>query len=317
MRAAAIALILSSAMPVMAEDFLLVQPIDCILGKTCFIQQYVDRDPGPQAFDFTCGSLSYDGHKGTDFALHDLEAMQAGVDVLAAATGVVTGLRDAEPDTGLTNAAPGKDCGNGVVLSHQDGWVTQYCHLKQGSIAVNMGQTLAAGDVIGRVGLSGRTQFPHVHISVRHNGNVVDPFNPDAQDGCGNDNRNTLWSQDIAYQPGGLISLGITDAVPLFEDIKSGHVADIAPTVETAALVLYAHLFGTRAGDVLKIRLDGPTGPVFAHDVALDKTQARSFRAIGQKRSQAGWATGTYTGTAVLWRNQQPVSDIDLNFRVR
>jgi hypothetical protein len=41
----------------------------CELGKICFVQNYVDVDPGPAALDFTCGSATYDGHKGIDIRL--------------------------------------------------------------------------------------------------------------------------------------------------------------------------------------------------------------------------------------------------------
>lgn len=62
-------LISSCAVPVMAQDFSLGQPIDCALGDSCYIQNYVDHDPSPAASDFSCGVLTYDGYKGTDFAL--------------------------------------------------------------------------------------------------------------------------------------------------------------------------------------------------------------------------------------------------------
>ena len=41
------ALFSSLAAPVAAGDFALNWPIDCVLGDSCHIQQYVDRDPGP------------------------------------------------------------------------------------------------------------------------------------------------------------------------------------------------------------------------------------------------------------------------------
>ncbi len=80
--------------PVAAETIRLDLPIDCIIGETCVIQVYVDRDPGPGAVDFACGHLTSDGHKGTDFRIPDLEAMRRGVAVLAAEAGQVTGIRD-------------------------------------------------------------------------------------------------------------------------------------------------------------------------------------------------------------------------------
>jgi murein DD-endopeptidase MepM/ murein hydrolase activator NlpD len=106
-----------------AGAFELAFPAGCTLGQDCYIQQYHDHDPGPEATDYTCGPLSYDGHDGTDIALPTRADMAAGVAVLAAAPGVVKGLRD-----GVADAAPfptGQDCGNGVVIDHGNGWETQ------------------------------------------------------------------------------------------------------------------------------------------------------------------------------------------------
>ncbi len=98
-----------------AGAFDLVLPLDCTLGDTCFIQQYMDRDTGPASQDFTCGPLSYNDHEGTDFALPSLAAMQAGVTVRAASPGVVRSARDGMADI-ASNAenAPalaGRECG--------------------------------------------------------------------------------------------------------------------------------------------------------------------------------------------------------------
>lgn len=63
------------------------QPIDCQLGQDCFILLYPDRDPTPNVVDFGCGRQTYDGHKGTDFAIPDEQAMARGVPVLASQGG--------------------------------------------------------------------------------------------------------------------------------------------------------------------------------------------------------------------------------------
>ena len=91
-------LLITLALASPAGAFNLGFPLRCDLGKTCYIQQYIDHDTGPKAADFTCGSLSYDGHDGTDLALPTRAAMQAGVDVLAAQAGTVKGLRDGVAD---------------------------------------------------------------------------------------------------------------------------------------------------------------------------------------------------------------------------
>ena len=60
-------------------------PIDCDVGRNCVIQQYVDHDSSSKARDYQCGTLTYDGHNGTDFRLPNLAARRAGINVLAAA----------------------------------------------------------------------------------------------------------------------------------------------------------------------------------------------------------------------------------------
>ena len=48
-----------------------VLPIDCLPGRTCWVMNYPDMDPGPRAADPACGPRTYDGHKGTDIAIRD------------------------------------------------------------------------------------------------------------------------------------------------------------------------------------------------------------------------------------------------------
>ena len=60
-------------------------PIACEPGKNCFVQNYVDHDPGPGVKDYACSSRTYNGHDGIDFRIPDIKAMRDGVPVLAAA----------------------------------------------------------------------------------------------------------------------------------------------------------------------------------------------------------------------------------------
>ena len=62
------------------------------------------------------------------------------------------------------------------MIEHGEGWTTQYCHMRQGSVRVRKGDRVAAGAPLGFVGLSGGSEFPHLHIVARHDDRVVDPF---------------------------------------------------------------------------------------------------------------------------------------------
>jgi murein DD-endopeptidase MepM/ murein hydrolase activator NlpD len=63
--------------------------------------------------------------------------------------------------------------GSLVIVEHADGLETRYAHLS--AITVQPGQQLASGDLVGRVGRSGRATGPHLHFEVLVNGARVDP----------------------------------------------------------------------------------------------------------------------------------------------
>jgi murein DD-endopeptidase MepM/ murein hydrolase activator NlpD len=190
-------------------------PVDCTPGRDCFIQNYVDNDPGPGRRDYACGPLSYDGHVGTDFRVPDRAAMLRGVAVVAAAPGVVRATRDGMADISIREtgreAVAGREAGNSVLIDHGDGWETQYSHLRRDSVRVHPGDRVKAGAVLGLIGLSGLTEFPHVHFEVRHKGRPLDPFVGSEPVACGASGPG-LWRAEIrervAYQATGGLAPG-------------------------------------------------------------------------------------------------------------
>lgn len=263
-------------------------PVACRPGETCFIQHYLDHDPGPEGADAGCGSLSYDGHDGTDIALPSAAAMAAGVEVRAALAGRVKAIRD-----GLPDGAPfpeGQDCGNGLLIVSGEREL-QYCHLRNGSVAPRPGQSVAAGEALGLVGQSGNADFPHLHLTVRDRGQPVDPFGA----GCGATDGH--WADPLAYVPGGLVQVGISDAIPDYDAVKRGNLP--APRAHAGALVLWGEVFGARPGDVLDFDLTGPEGAVHRGAVTLDRRQDRSFRAVGRR---IDLPPGIYQGRVTLTR---------------
>ncbi|WP_272886812.1 M23 family metallopeptidase [Phenylobacterium aquaticum] len=278
-------------------------PIACKPGQTCEVQNYVDRDPGPGAKDWRCGERTYQDHTGVDIRVPSLAVQRAGVDVLAAAPGVVSRLRDGVADVSVkvagAAAISGQECGNGVVISHGGGWETQYCHLAKGSIRVKAGDRVAAGQPIARVGLSGNTEYPHLHLSVRHDGQLVDPFAPANATSC--DPRAPtagLWSAATAaqlpYQSGAVLNAGFADRALSNDDVEAGGLA--APQPTSPALVAYVRAIGLKAGDQPRLTLFGPDGGQMAESVSppLDHDKAQWLLYVGKKRPAAGWPRGVY-----------------------
>jgi hypothetical protein len=64
--------------------------------------------------------------------------------------------------------------GNHVMLECAAIWVL-LGHLQRGSLAVREGQAVLTGDVVGRVGNSGNTGEPHLHIHAQRPGSVAEP----------------------------------------------------------------------------------------------------------------------------------------------
>ena len=287
-------------------------PVDCDLDTQCYIQQFMDHDPSSGASDMWCGPLTYDGHTGTDFAIRDPLANPNRVNVIASAAGRIKALRDGIPDIAFTPARAselgGKECGNGVVIANDQGWETQYCHLKQGSISVKVGDNIQAGDVVGKIGLSGRTQFPHVHVSVRRNGNRIDPFAPSGRLTC-NASADTLWDTEIEYDAGGLLSLRFFDHLPKIETLRFGR--ETAPLInQSPAIVIAAFGFGVRKGDIVTLRIEGPRSTVSEHSVTMDRKQAQFMRSGGKKLSRRIWRSGEYHATATMTRDGQIISEL-------
>lgn len=285
-------------------------PIACALGENCWTFQYFDHDPGSGVRDYACGARSYDGHTGTDFALRDAAQIEKGVRVLAAAPGTVRAVRDGMADRLFEPAdragLKGKDCGNGVALLHGDGWETQYCHLRKGSIRVRPGQKVETGETLGTVGLSGRTQFPHVELVVRHQGEAIDPFTGPAPDTrCGADEK-SLWSPgaraELGYSPVDILAVGVTGTMPSADKAKAGLLAASALPSDSPLLAAWATLVGVKEGDSLHLSLTAPDGRVLvSNEDRLRRTQIFYFSFVGD-RARSPWPPGDYVARAELVR---------------
>ena len=70
----------------------------------------------------------------------------------------------------------GSGFGNHVILQHSDGNKTVYAHLATGSVIVSRGQSVAQGQILGKMGNTGLSTGVHLHFEVRVNDVPVDPM---------------------------------------------------------------------------------------------------------------------------------------------
>lgn len=299
MRLILICLLTSAACTSVATE--LQFPVECKPGTGCEIQNYVDVDPSEISRDYTCGTRTYNGHNGTDIRIPSMQVQQLGVHVLAAASGRVVRARDGVPDLSVrtrgAGAVEGQECGNALVIDHGGGLETQYCHMAESSLRVRPGQDVTAGEPIGRIGLSGLTEYPHLHFIVRERGRIVDPFARDAPPGaCGRES--SMWraaDRDmLGYKARAVLNMGFSTGPVTMDSIESG-LAEKSVRADSA-LTVFVRLIGGKRGDVQRLTIRAPNGSILVEKTfpPLDNHKAQAFSAVGRKAPLSGWPSGIY-----------------------
>ena len=152
--------------------------------------------------DYNCDSSTYADHDGTDFSLRRGNmAINDGNEVLAARAGVVTVASDGNFDQcvacggeGCGYNTPGGGFSNYVVIDHGD-QDTTYGHMRNGSIMVQVGDSVACGQVIGHIGSSGCSTGAHLHFQPRLKGGRYDQDPLDPFEGPCSQTSPSLWQE--------------------------------------------------------------------------------------------------------------------------
>jgi hypothetical protein len=173
-----------------------------------FPNNFVDLKSGSGIGDWHCTDYTFNGHLGIDSDILGFAAQAIGVPIFAVLDGTVIDAHDGEFDMHTGNGA---DPGNYVKLSHGNGHVTWYLHMKKNSVAVSVGQQVKAGQQIGLTGSSGLSSAPHLHFESRVNGVVFEPFAGDCRAGTSN------W----VSQPPFRTDLYLREFVMTQQDLKS------------------------------------------------------------------------------------------------
>jgi len=316
------ALILTYALPAAAQEKSAVfsLPVDCVIGTDCWIVNYTDVDPSAKVRDYTCGTRSYNDHKGTDFAIRDYLAMQTGVNVLAAADGKVLRLRDGVDDwppvKSDTYEQERKDildkklgCGNGVFIEHEGGYTGIYCHLKKDSITVKRGQDIKRGDILGQIGFSGFTEFPHLHFGLFKDSQIIDPFtSATATDGCDMP-RNRLWDQTIPHDDENIVSFfggGFKTTAPDFDALGIDASSPDKIAIDSDIISFWVGLYGVRQNDVIEMDIRDPNGEIYvSRAITQPSDKVRQYYFIGKKTRNHPLLAGSYKAAVTVTRTDK------------
>ncbi|MEO1057323.1 MAG: M23 family metallopeptidase [Actinomycetota bacterium] len=107
-------------------------------------------------------------HQGVDIGRSDGASGDA---LLACVDGVL--VEQFRPGDAL-----GGDQGNSWVLQAANGYAYRYHHLEEFAPGLEVGSAVAVGDVIGTMGATGNTVWPHLHFEVRPTGPIGTPVDP-------------------------------------------------------------------------------------------------------------------------------------------
>jgi murein DD-endopeptidase MepM/ murein hydrolase activator NlpD len=138
------------------------------LGPTSTLTDWVNLANAPTLWPIMGRITSSFGERTDPFAGDEGE-FHRGIDI-AAPTGTAI---HATGDAVVASAGWGTGYGREVILNHGHGITTLYAHMA--SITVVPGENISRGQVIGYVGVSGRSTGAHLHYEVRINDTAVNP----------------------------------------------------------------------------------------------------------------------------------------------
>ncbi len=188
------------------------------------ISNFVDLNQAfpDQLQDYNCGMRSYDltsgyNHAGIDFFTWPFgwyKLDQDEVEVIAAEAGTITTKLDGNYDRVCGFNDPLNTGWNAVYVTHADGSVAWYGHLKNGSLTSKpVGATVAVGEYLGVVASSGNSTGPHLHFETRDSvGNVIEPY----FGACNSTTTESWWRDQKPYYDSQINQLITHPAAPAF-----------------------------------------------------------------------------------------------------
>lgn len=192
--------------------------------------------------------------------------------VYPVAKGVVKEIVADRPDILKTNINAPADCGNKVVIKHKNNWESSYCHLrKDSSREIAVGQKVSTETVLGDIGISGNTTYPHLAFPLMKDGQAYDMNQgvPISEASCPL-KKKPLWDKKTtkklkdAYAPQ-VISMGVSTHEPEIPSLilSKTSLSDNNPE----EIYVYALLGNSSPTDQAMIVLEDDEGNTLARNI--------------------------------------------------
>ena len=264
--------------PSTKPEFILDIPLPGVNGKDWVIHHYYDVSEST-GIDYMSGHKTYPGHRAVDFDSASFEQMDTNMPILAAAPGVVVNV--VEDIVADRNIYCPRTPGNIVWVKHDNGLTIRYAHLKYNSVPVILNQVIHTGDVLGVIGSSGESCWPHLHMSIFDaEVNGYDPFDLN------------LWRDPPPYELP-ISSMDIVYAEGDSLDLIDPPTTDMTSALLNTPVVVGLNLANGRDGDYFRVQLIDPNG-----EVQFDKT---GYSWSGAVHSYYDYSA-ILTGKAGVWR---------------
>ena len=230
-----------------------------------YIGNYVDQDTStPGIKDYNCGSVTYDGHRGTDIVSAPYPFLKMDnnqLNVIAAAPGTIIQKSDGYFDK---NCAMNTDTANYIIIQHADGSVALYWHMKKFSLTSKIvGQTVITGEFLGVVGSSGSSTGPHLHFEV-WSGTTANTLKDPWTGTCNALNPSTWWAAQKPYTEPAIIKASVNSALAVFPACPATETPNEDSCYAPGASArFYIFIRNETPGDTVHERIVNPGGSTF------------------------------------------------------
>ena len=141
-----------------------------------FDGEYTHKDLWTHAWDFEIIDDEGKKHKRRGLILESFYSFD--MPVFAPADGKVVNVVNHIEDNPIGQINAENNWGNAVVIWHYGNIYSALCHLRKGTVVVQEGEVLRYGQIIGKVGNSGRSSVPHLHFQVQSSHEIGSPTIP-------------------------------------------------------------------------------------------------------------------------------------------